>query len=290
MYWSDETLIRWMQTYQGTKKPIISIFIRRYKNLIFKSLAQQRDPRYNRDDLSQQIILIFIQLLEEYDVNKNIPVAGFLKAKLRHRIFNFFKLQVKEWSMEVLHDIENDGENDNTEINSTNFYEMPTTSELDFWKHVCKYLPEAKFKILYWKYQANYCSAEIAALLNIDIKTANKAIENACDSLKYSYPFLKEYTPNKLTEIEVKKVKKIKHEHILKNNYHILTKIIANACRIVFENKETNYHQGVIKHIQETLRKEELLDMHKIIEMILRGCNLEGDGENVATSKCKREI
>jgi DNA-directed RNA polymerase specialized sigma24 family protein len=285
MYWTDEKLVVWLQRHPGTRKPIISILIRRYKNLIYKELSRQCDPRYDRDDLSQQIILIFVQLLEEFDASKGVPLAGFLKAKLSNRVYNFFKSQVKIWTQEVANEVFNDSDDDDdseTSIKQTqrrqqNVYEMPSSHELDFWKDVCLYLPAQKFEALYWRYQANFCNAEIAIMLNLSVDDAGKIVDNACNALRFCPPFLKKYSPALLSSSVKKGNSKEKHLHTAKNSFHAIRKIIMDTCRITMKNIEAEQHQKTIDTITSIARQNKTIGMQGLIAQIIKLCNLEGN-------------
>jgi len=299
MYWTDEKLVVWLQQNPGTRKSIINILIRRYKNLIFKELSRQCDPRYDRDDLSQQIILIFVQLLEEFDATKGVPLAGFLKAKLSNRVYNFFKSQVKIWTQEVTNDAFNsDGDNDDEEnenavatnpVKSNHVYEMPTNHELDFWRDVCLYLSSKKFEALYWKYQANFCNAEIAIMLDMSVDDAGKMVDNACSSLRFCPPFLKKYSPSLLSSAVKKGNDKERHLHAAKNAFHAIRKIIMDVCRINMKNSEAEQHQKNLASIVESVKQIKIIGMQSLVEQVIKLCNLEGKNPYVTLTETRKQ-
>jgi hypothetical protein len=263
MHWEDEKLVGWMQLYPGTRKSIISIY---------KELAKQCDPRYDRDDLSQQIILIFVQLLEEFDASKGVPLAGFLKSKLSNRVYNYFKSLVKTWKGEMPVEIFADDEDG---IFGT--YELDEQAYvMDIWCDIYKALSRDKFEALYWRYRANFCNSEIGIMLDIEPDAAGKLVDGACISLRYCHPFLEKYSPTLLESAVKKGQDKNRDKHAIKNHYHAIRKILQDTCNITIASSESDNHVNNINKIIAKAEMNESHHMRKLVSELLKRCNLTG--------------
>jgi len=187
----DELIAGWLQTYPNLKQRLVQILFRRYKNLIYKEIAKQCDQRYDREEIIQQIVFLFVQLLEEYDKKRGIPLAGFLKIKLPNRIYNYFKSQLKMWDAEIPHDglvsSINTNREDETEI-FTDTYEInyTTTEQQDFWIGLAQILSYSAFEALFLKFDCEYGTDEISILMRLrgpcDVE---KILNTVLDDLRY---------------------------------------------------------------------------------------------------------
>lgn len=270
LHWSDETLIVWLQNYPSVKPALVKILVRRYKNLLYKEMAKQCDHRYDREDLAQQILFIFVQLLEEYDVTRGIPVAGFLKAKLPNRIYNFFKSQVKIWVTEL---------SDGDSSDDKNGYELSPISidSRDFWKEVCLYLPRHEFELLYWRFQCEYNNDEIAILTGIPSRNeVIQKLEAVITKLRNHVQFLQKFH---LPMTDSKS--KIAQDSGSKMTFFSLCKKLVEQCGVVLYTKDMLAHQKVIDGMYTEKDLRSLQSIRALVRMILKQCNLTKDGMDV---------
>lgn len=243
--WSDETIVEWLQLYPNVKKCLVEILVRRYKNLIYKEIAKQCDQRYDREDIIQQIVYLFIQLLEEYDNKRGIPLAGFLKIKLPNRIYNHFKSQLKVWDVEVPHeglvsasDDKEDGENEYDDICEL---QTSTIDASDFWVSMAQVLNYDSFQALFWKFECECGTDEIAVLMRMRGPCdAEKILNTTLEALRYDGRIFGNFAfdPSEKTGLPAKALKK---ENV-DMTYHIFQTLhqeVAEFCGIYPHGEKT---------------------------------------------------
>ena len=274
MRWDDETLVVWLQTYPNIKQPLVKMMFRRYKNLIYKEIARQCDHRYDRDDLSQQIILIFMQLLDEYDSHRGIPVAGFLKAKLPNRIYNFFKSQLKLWNTEIPNE---DPRRALGEEDEDDGYEISTSTELfDFWREISRCLAREQFEMLYWRFQCEFTPEEIAMLSGLSSRyDVIRGIELALEQLRYDWRLIKQYGHKRIDMLG-------KHKNTMPscstggayNAYTDVCREIMNRCGVIMLSRDVIKHLKHIRKIYLENLKDDVVPIRQLGHLVLSLCHM----------------
>lgn len=278
MFWEDEILVKWMQNHQGVRQNVINILIRRYKNLIYKALFRQCDGRYKREDLAQEIVLYFIQLLEEFNVNKGVPLAGFVKSKLQHRIYNHFKASVKIWTKETINEFDNEGEEGESSRIVEGAYENCSSEQIDFWVDIVNVIPEEQMEILYWRFQVDYCHNEIAIVMGISPNEVPKKLEKAYMALSFNYTFLKKHDFRVFKFLPKHKNVFFKDKsHYLKKTFHEIRMMIEKKCHIRFVDTVAEKHKLQLKKIKSMKVNRERKSMQELAKIIMKGCHITGD-------------
>ena len=243
--WADETIVEWLQLYPNVKKCLVEVLVRRYKNLIYKEIAKQCDQRYDREDIIQQIVYLFIQLLEEYDYSRGIPLAGFLKIKLPNRIYNHFKSQLKVWDVEIPHEGlvsasegKEDGENEYDDICEL----KATTVDInDFWVGMAQVLEFQEFQALFWKFECECGTDEIAVLMELRGPCdAEKMLNTTLEGLRYNERIFCDFTfdPSQKTGTTSKALKK-ENVDMTYHIFQILHQEVADFCGIFPHGEKT---------------------------------------------------
>jgi len=255
--WTDEVIVEWLQLYPNVKKCLVEILVRRYKNLIYKEIAKQCDQRYDREDIVQQIVYLFIQLLEEYDHTRGIPLAGFLKIKLPNRIYNHFKAQLRVWDVEVPHDglvtasdDKEDGENEYDDVCELNTLTLDAN---DFWVSIAQILDYNAFQALFWKFECECGADEIAVLMKLRGPCdAEKMLNNTLECLRYDTRIFSDFSfdPSEKTGTTSKALKK-ENVDMTYHIFQMLHQEVAEFC-------------GVFPHGEKTLKQ--LLALNSIYD------------------------
>lgn len=253
--WTDETIVKWLQLYPNVKKCLVETLVRRYKNLIYKEIAKQCDQRYEREDIIQQIVYLFIQLLEEYDDGRGIPLAGFLKKKLPNRIYNHFKAQLRVWDVEIPHDglvsasdDKEDGENEYDDV-----CELQATSidANDFWIGMAQVLEYDDFQALFWKFECECSTDEISVLMNMRGPCdAEKRLNTVLEALRYDTRVFSGFSfdPSEKTGTTSKALKK-ENVDMTYHIFQILHQEIAEFCGLFPHGEKTVQQLNILNSI-----------------------------------------
>ena len=284
--WDDEIIVVWLQKYPNIKKALVEILVRRYKNLLYKEIAKQCDKRYDREEIIQHIVYLFIQLLEEYDPSRGIPLAGFLKNKLPNRIYNYFKTQVRLWTAEVQRDTtigtNEDGGNSNSNTSRRNTYEISQTqTEVhDFWTGVAKILDRRSFEAIFWKFQCDYSFDEISILMGMRGPCeAEKFISGVIEKLRFdSRLFGESYFVPKLNKPGTQPQKSSDKKEALNVTYHLFQVVhqdVTSFCGIFDYGDETLRQYYSMLNAFNTGQDLLMLGINSIVEDIMKSCGLD---------------
>lgn len=290
--WDDETIVEWLQLYPNVKKRLVEILVRRYKNLIYKEIAKQCDQRYDREEIIQQIVYLFIQLLEEYDGSRGIPLAGFLKIKLPNRIYNYFKTQVKVWTAEIPHDgllvLRDDEDDDSFEI-----YEIgSTTMEIyDFWVGISRIMGKEAFEALFLKFECEYGTDEISVLMRLRGPCdAEKLLNNVLDGLRYDERVFAGITfdPSQKHGTSSKAFKK----ETVDMTYHIfqvLHQEVSDYCGVFNHGFKTLKQMKIMSRIYAKGRDEIYQAIDELVDFVTYQCGC-ATARDILDLKCARDI
>lgn len=271
--WNDELIVLWLQKYSEIKQPLVEILIRRYKNLLYKEMARQCDQRYDKEDIVQQIIFLFVQLLDEYDPVRGIPLAGFLKAKLPNRTYNYFKSQVKQWTAEVLQEImQNPGEIDDTHICEIGATELET---YEFWKQIAKIVDWASFSLLYFKFECDYSNEDISFLINKNgAHEVERTLFTILEKLRYDPRLVNQYFGLPMKDVVANAPTKKTQSSSEYNMFQVLCHEVAKSCGVTSYGKTALLHFSLMRDIYQRGQEENLRQMIELVDYTIKLCKL----------------
>lgn len=289
--WDDEIIVGWLQKYPNIKQALVEILVRRYKNLLYKEIAKQCDKRYDREDIVQHIVFLFIQLLEEYDATRGIPLAGFLKNKLPNRIYNYFKTQVRLWTAEIQRDnllsLDDSSGHGHGETDShDDVYELSQTqTEVhDFWAGVARLLDRRGFEVLFWKFQCDYSLDEISILMGMRGPCeAEKFLNHTIDKLRFDARLFGTATLNAITQAQQTKqanAKVQRTKETLDVTYHLFQVLhheITAYCGVFDYGDDTMQKHRSMLHAYNAGQDLLLFGLHAILDDIMTKCGLDAD-------------
>jgi DNA-directed RNA polymerase specialized sigma24 family protein len=283
--WNDEIIVSWLQKYPNIKQALVEILVRRYKNLLYKEIAKQCDKRYDREEIVQHIVYLFIQLLEEYEPERGIPLAGFLKNKLPNRIYNYFKTQVRLWTAEVQRDNirspqqEETNTTDNSWQQDTYEISQTQTEVHDFWVGVAKILDQKSFEALFWKFQCDYSYDEISILMGLRGPCeAEKFINGIIDRLRFDSRLFGESSIANKAITSSTASKQVDKKEILNVTYHlfqVLHREITNHCGVFDCGDETMRQYYAMLDAYGAGQDLLLLGINTIVDDIMHKCGLD---------------
>ncbi len=269
--WTDELIVLWLQKHQDIKQPLVEILIRRYKNLLYKEMARQCDQRYDKEDIVQQIVFLFVQLLDEYDPRRGIPLAGFLKAKLPNRTYNYFKSQVKQWTAEVLQEIM---QNPN-EIDDTYAYEIGATEleTYEFWKQMAKLMDWTGFTLLYLKFECDYSNEDIAFLTNRNgAGEVEKALLGVLEKLRYDSRLTHQYFGTRVQDVSLNVAAKKIYPTTEAHMFQVVCYELAKACGVTSYGRLTLMHIKNMREIYQAAQEENMQNMLELLNYTMSLC------------------